>query len=64
MLADPLENVDEVGVRVHAVQSACHEQTLNDADVFGSQFGRSSHKTSVRESDLAPHRPSLTMCGR
>ena len=39
VLADALEDVDEVGVRIDAVQSAGGDQALDDADVPGAEFG-------------------------
>ena len=39
MLADPLQYIDEIGVRIDAVQSAGDDQTLDDADVLGAEFG-------------------------
>jgi len=39
MLADALQNIDEVGVRIDAVQSAGDDQALRDADVLGVQTG-------------------------
>ena len=39
VLADALEDVDQVGVRIDAVKSAGGDQTLDDADVPGAQFG-------------------------
>ena len=39
MLADPLQHVDEVRVRVDALQAASCDQALHDARVFGANFG-------------------------
>ena len=39
MLSDALENVDEVVVGVDVVQPAGDDQALDDADVFGREFG-------------------------
>lgn len=39
MLADALQDVDEVVVGVDLVQSTGHDQALHDADVFGPEFG-------------------------
>ena len=41
MLADPLQNIDEVGVRIDAVQPAGDDQTLDDADVRGAELSPS-----------------------
>jgi|AOMP01.1.fsa_nt_gi hypothetical protein len=38
VLADPLQDIDQVIVRVDIVESAGGEQTLHDADLFGAQF--------------------------
>lgn len=38
MLADPLQYIDEVGVRIDAVKSAGDDQTLDDADVLRTEF--------------------------
>ena len=48
MFADPLQHIDEVGVRIDAVQSAGDDQTLDDADVLGAEFG------PAEEPDLRP----------
>ena len=40
VLRDPLEDVvDEIGIGIDAVQSAGHDQALNDTDVSGAEFG-------------------------
>ncbi len=39
VLCDPLQYVDEIGIRIDAVQPAGHDQALNDADVAGAEFG-------------------------
>jgi len=39
MLADALENVDQVGVDVNTVEPTCHDEALHDADVFGAELG-------------------------
>ncbi len=39
MLSDPLQYIDEIGVGINAVQSAGNDQTLDDADVLGAEFG-------------------------
>ena len=36
---DALEHIDEVGVRIDAVQAAGDDQALDDADVTGAEFG-------------------------
>jgi hypothetical protein len=39
MLADSLQDVDQVGVRIDFMQSAGDDQALDDADLFGAEFG-------------------------
>ena len=39
MLSDPLQYIDEIGVGINAAQSAGNDQTLDDADVLGAEFG-------------------------
>ena len=39
MLTDPLQNIDQIGVRINAVESAGDDQNLDDADVFRAEFG-------------------------
>jgi hypothetical protein len=39
VLCDALEHIDEIGIRIDAVQSAGDDQTLDDADVSGAEFG-------------------------
>ena len=39
MLADPLQDIDQVGVGVDAMQSTGDDQALHDADVFGAELG-------------------------
>ena len=38
MLADALQDVDQIRVRVHAVQSAGREQALDYADALGAEL--------------------------
>ena len=38
MLADALQDIDEVGVRVDTLQLARHQQALDDAHLFGAQL--------------------------
>jgi hypothetical protein len=38
MLANALENVDQVGVDVNAVESTRHDEALHDTDVFGAEL--------------------------
>ena len=38
VLADPLQDIDQIGVRVDAVQSTSDDQTLDDADVPGAEL--------------------------
>jgi hypothetical protein len=39
MLADPLQHVDEVRVRVDTLQPAGSDQALHDASMLGANFG-------------------------
>jgi hypothetical protein len=39
MLADPLQHVDEIRVRVDTLQAAGGDQALHDARVLGADFG-------------------------
>ena len=39
LFADPLQRIDEVNVRIDAVQATGDDQTLDDTDVFGAEFG-------------------------
>ena len=39
MLADPLQYVDEIRIRVDALQPAGGDQALHDARVLGANFG-------------------------
>jgi hypothetical protein len=50
VFTDPLQNIDQVGVWIDAMQSAGHDQTLDDADVLGTEFG------PAEEPGLATHR--------
>jgi len=38
MLAHALENVDQVGVDINAVELAGHDKALHDADMFGTEL--------------------------
>ena len=38
MLADALQDIDQIGVGVDTLQLARHQQALDDADLFGAQF--------------------------
>jgi len=38
MLADSLQDVDQVGVGIDAVEPAGDDQALDDADLFGTEF--------------------------
>lgn len=49
VLADALQNVDEIGVHVYAVKAACDDERLNDADVLGAELGPAEVPV------LAPH---------
>ena len=39
VLADALQDVDQVVVRIDLMQPAGHDETLHDADVLGAEFG-------------------------
>jgi hypothetical protein len=39
VLGDALQDIDEIGIRIDAVQSASDDQTLDDSDVSGAEFG-------------------------
>lgn len=39
MDAHALQNIDQVGVDIHAVQLAGHDQALDDADLFRAELG-------------------------
>ena len=39
MFADPLQHIDQVGVRIDAVEPARYDQALDDADVLGAELG-------------------------
>ena len=41
MHADALEHIDQVGIGIHRVQPARHQQTLDDADPLRTDLGRS-----------------------
>ena len=53
MLADALQYIDQVGVRIDAVQPAGDDQALDDTDLFGAQLspaeepGFSAHGTTL-----------------
>ena len=53
ILADALQNIDEVGVRIDAVQTAGDDQTLHDADLLSAQF-------SPGEKPIAPAHGNYT----
>ena len=38
MLADPLQDIDQVVIGIDVVEAASGQQTLHDADLFGIQF--------------------------
>ena len=38
MLADALKDIDQIGVRVHALQRAGREQALDHPDALGAEF--------------------------
>ncbi len=38
-MADALQHIDQIGVRIDAVQSAGDDQALDDTDVFGAELG-------------------------
>jgi hypothetical protein len=39
MLADALQHIDQVGIRIDAVQAAGDQEALDDAYLLGTQFG-------------------------
>jgi len=39
MLADSLQDIDQVGVWIDGVQPAGDDQALDDADLFGAELG-------------------------
>jgi hypothetical protein len=39
VLRDALQDINEIGIRIDAVQSAGDDQTLDDSDVSGAEFG-------------------------
>jgi hypothetical protein len=39
MLAYALQDIDQVGVDVDAVEPTSHDEALHDTDVFGAQLG-------------------------
>lgn len=39
MLADALQDVDQVGVDVNAVEPTSHDEALHDTNMFGAQLG-------------------------
>ena len=38
MLADPLQDIDQVVIGIDVVEAASGQQTLHDTDLFGTQF--------------------------
>ena len=38
MLADPLQDIDQVVIGIDIVEAASGQQALHDADLFGTQF--------------------------
>ena len=38
MLADPLQDIDQVVIGIDVVEAASGQQTLHDADLLGTQF--------------------------
>jgi hypothetical protein len=56
VFADPLQHIDQIGIRVDAVESASHDQTLDDANVLCTEFGPakvpglSSHRDDAQRS--------------
>ena len=43
MLADPLQDIDQVVIRIDVVEAASGQQTLHDADVFSPKFCPAKH---------------------
>jgi hypothetical protein len=50
VLRDALQDINEIGIRIDAVQSAGDDQTLDDSDVSGAEFG--------------PEKKAMTVCYR
>jgi hypothetical protein len=51
MLADALQHVDEIGVRIDVMQSAGHQQTLHDANMSGAEFGPGEQPIAASHGD-------------
>ena len=51
MCADALEHIDQVGIGIHRLQPARHQQTLDDADPLRAELARSE---SSRPGELPP----------
>ena len=41
MFTDALKDIDQVGVRIDALQPASHQQALDETDALGTDFGPS-----------------------
>jgi hypothetical protein len=54
MLADPLQHIDEIGVRIDAVKSAGDDQTLDDADTAQSRRWNDPPDSSARCAPASP----------
>ena len=53
MLADTLEHVDEIVVRIEFMQSTGRNQALDDADMLGAELGPAEHPVMKRVFCLA-----------
>jgi NaMN:DMB phosphoribosyltransferase len=53
MLADALQDIDEIGIRVDSLQLTRHQQALDDADLLGTQF-------TPAETPVSPFMESFT----
>ena len=49
MHADSLEHIDQVGVGIHRVQPARHQQTLDDPDPLRADLARSEQPVAFPE---------------
>ena len=61
MLADPLQDIDQVVIGIDVVEAASGQQTLHDADLFGTQF-RPAEQPSLPAHGNHPE-PPLQMVG-
>ena len=54
VLSDALQHVDQIGVRVRALQLAGREQTLDHADALGTQLGGCKLQPGSRRAQCPP----------